>query len=461
MKNILVLGAGHVSRPLVKYLLARTPCRVTLASRSRDKVERILGGHPRGVPVQLQIEDDTALEELIRSADVIVSLVPYLYHVKVAELAIRHRVNVVTTSYVSPEMQALDEKARAAGVLILNEMGLDPGIDHMSAMQVIHRVQGAGGRVFLFSSCCGGLPAAEANTNPWGYKFSWSPRGVILAGRNAARYLKHGEVKEIPGPEVFHHRWLYHVEGVGLFETYANRDSLAYIDTYGLNGIENMFRGTIRYRGWCHTVRSLAKLTVLDDVPRTWKDGATYADFMDELLPNGGGPLVLRLANYLEVPLDDPLISRLEWAGLLSQRPIPDGPISPLDVLVHRLERLLGYQPWERDMIVLRHEFLAEWEGRRPRERIVSMLVDYGDPDGDSAMSRTVSLPAAIAARHIIEGDLDLSGVHIPVLPEIYVPVLQELGELGIRFEERAEQLLTTPFDGDQTPGASLQPFSD
>ena len=229
----------------------------------------------------------------------------------------------------------------------------------------------------------------------------------------------------------------------------------------GDNGIENMFRGTIRYRGWCHTVRSLAKLTMLDDAPRTWVDGATYADFMDELLPNGGGPLVLRLADYLEVPSDDPLISRLEWAGLLSQRPIPDGPISPLDVLVHRLERLLGYQPWERDMIVLRHEFLAEWEGRRPRERIVSMLVDYGDPDGDSAMSRTVSLPAAIAARHLIEGDLDLSGVHIPVLPEIYVPVLQELGELGIRFEERAEQLLTMPFDGDQTPGASLQPFND
>ena len=461
MKNILVLGAGHVSRPLVEYLLARTTCQLTLASRSRDKVDRILGGHPRGVAVQLRLEDSSALEELVRSADVVVSLVPYVYHVKVVELAIRHKVHVVTTSYVSPEMQALDEKARAAGVLILNEMGLDPGIDHMSAMQVIRRVQSNGGRIFHFSSCCGGLPAPEANTNPWGYKFSWSPRGVVLAGRNPARYLMQGAVKEIPGPQVFHHRWPYHVEGVGLFEIYANRDSLAYVSTYGLDGIDNMFRGTIRYRGWCHTIRSLAKLRMLDDVPRPWKGEATYADFMDELLPDGNGSLVLRLAAFLEVPSDDPLISRLEWAGLLSQRPIPDGPISPLDVLVHRLERLLGYQPWERDMIILRHEFLAEWEGRRPRERIVSMLVDYGDPNGDSAMSRTVSLPAAIATRLVVEGDLNLSGVHIPVLPEIYGPVLGELAEIGIHFEERTERLLTTPFDGDRTPGGSQQPFPE
>ena len=459
MKNILVLGAGLVSRPLVEYLLARTPCHVTLASRSREEIDGILGGQSRGIPVQLELDDSKSLEKLIRAADVVVSLVPYRYHVKIAELAIEHRVPVVTASYVSPEMRALDDKARAAGVLILNEIGLDPGIDHMSAMQVIHRVQSTGGKIFHFSSCCGGLPAQEANTNPWGYKFSWSPRGVILAGRNPARYLRHGEVQEIPGEEIFHHRWPYQVEGLGLFEIFPNRDALAYISTYGLEGIENMFRGTIRYRGWCHTVRSLAKLKMLDDAPRTWKDGATCADFLDELLPNGGGALVMRLADYLEVPVNDPLISRLEWTGLLSQRPIPEGPISPLDVLVHRLERLLGYQPWERDMVVLRHEFLAEWDGRRPEERIISILVSYGNPDGDSAMSRAVSLPAAIATRHILEGDLDLSGVHIPVLPEIYVPVMRELRELGIRCEERAERLVTTPFDGDRKSGSSLQPF--
>lgn len=376
-----------------------------------------------------------------------VSLVPYTWHVQVVKLAIQHRTHVITTSYVSAEMQALDAQARAAGICVLNEAGLDPGIDHMSAMQVIARVRSSGGRIVHFSSCAGGLPAPDANTNPWGYKFSWSPRGVILAGRNPARYLRDGEEVKIDGPRVFQSRWPYEVEGLGLFEIYPNRDSIPYIHLYNLHGIRNMFRGTIRYRGWCDTLGSLARLGMFDDAATEWPRGATFRDFLGTLLPDGDGPLEHRLADFLEIDLDAQLMARLEWSGLLSQRALPAGPIAPLDILVQRLETLLQYRPWERDMIVLRHEFLADWGERRPQERIIAQLVDYGVPDGDSAMSRTVSLPAAIAARLLVDGELRLTGVHIPVLPEIFTPILAELDELGIRFQERTRQVLTSPFD--------------
>lgn len=445
MKNVLILGAGLVSRPIVRYLLERTDRGIVVASRTVSKAKALIGGHPRGRAVAVNVEDDARVEALVKEAEVVVSLVPYTHHVRVAKMAIRHKAHVVTTSYVSPAMRELDKPARKAGVTILNEIGLDPGIDHMSAMQVIHRIQGSGGTVTHFSSCCGGLPAPEANTNPWGYKFSWSPRGVILAGRNPARFLRDGKVVEIPGPKLFANRWPYGVEGTGVFVIYPNRDSLPYVETYGLQGIRNMFRGTIRYPGWCETLKAIADLGLLDLEERSWPSGTTYASFLASFLKKGAGSLAERVAGKIGVRPDDPIVSRLEWAGLLSDRPIPETKASPLDVLSNRLLKMMAYAPGERDMILLRHEFVATWPDR-PSMRTICVLADYGEPFGDSSMARTVSLPAAIAVRLLLEKRIGMRGVHVPVLPDVYEPVMAELGALGIEFKEMSHVLLPGPF---------------
>ena len=447
MKNVLILGAGLVSRPIVRYLLERTDRTIVVASRTVSKAQALIGGHPRGKAVAVNVDNAAQVEKLVQAAEVVVSLVPYTHHVAVAKLAIKHGAHVVTTSYVSPAMHELDKPARKAGVALVNEIGLDPGIDHMSAMQVIHQIQNSGGTVTHFSSCCGGFPAPDANNNPWGYKFSWSPRGVILAGRNDAKFLRNGKVVEIPGPELFANRWPYGVEGVGLFVTYPNRDSLSYIDTYGLKGVQNMFRGTIRYPGWCETLKAIADLGLLDLEEREWAPGTTYASFMAGFLPKGkAGSLAERIAGKLGVAADDPIISRMEWAGLLSDRPVPEQKAPPLDVLANRLLKMMPYAPGERDMIILRHEFVASWPNR-PSARTVCVLVDYGQPFGDSSMARTVSLPAAIAVRLLLHKKLELTGVHVPVTPEIYEPVMAELGMLGIQFKETSHLLLPGPFD--------------
>ncbi|MGD8626679.1 MAG: saccharopine dehydrogenase C-terminal domain-containing protein, partial [Anaerolineae bacterium] len=247
MKKVLVLGAGLVSRPHVRYLLNVPEFQVTVASRTVSKAESLVEGHPRGKAVALNVKDEKALEDLIRQADLAVSMLPYTYHPLVAGLCVKHKKHMVTTSYVKEAMQALDGAARDAGVILLNEIGVDPGIDHMSAMKVIHDVEAKGGRIASFVSWCGGLPAPEANDNPLGYKFSWSPKGVLLAGRNPARFQKGGQVVEIPGEELFEHYWPVQIDGLGEFEGYPNRDSLPYTGVYDIAPDDWMFRGTLRY----------------------------------------------------------------------------------------------------------------------------------------------------------------------------------------------------------------------
>ena len=258
MKNVLVLGAGMVAGAHVRYLLNQGDFHVTVASRTLAKAQEIVAGHPRGLAVQLNSNDEAAMEKLIAQADLAVSLLPYAYHPTVAKFCVKHCVQMVTTSYVKDAMAQLDGPAKAAGVILLNEIGVDPGIDHMTAMRVIHGVQRGGGEITGFMSWCGGLPAPEANTNPFGYKFSWSPRGVLLAGKNSAHYLMDGEDVSVPAGEIFDHTWTVPVEVEGRvidFEGYPNRDSLPYMHAYGIDGARTMFRGTLRNAGWCRTLR--------------------------------------------------------------------------------------------------------------------------------------------------------------------------------------------------------------
>jgi saccharopine dehydrogenase-like NADP-dependent oxidoreductase len=438
MKNVLILGAGMVSRPIVRYILDQPGLHVTMASRTVSKAEKNINDHPNGKAIALNVSDEKALEKLVSESDLTVSLLPYTYHVKVADFCLKHKKHLVTTSYVSDAMKNLDSKAKKTGVILLNECGLDPGIDHMSAMRVIHDVEKKHGRIISFRSTTGALPAFEANNNPFGYKFSWSPRGVLLASRNPARWLEKGKEVSIPGEQLFENYKIQDVPGVGSFENYPNRDSVPYKEIYGLKDAETVYRGTFRMTGWCETIRKIVQLGWLNDKPVPGFSGTTYGDLTRFLIGmNTSGDLVKTAADYLDLKVYSTVIKRLEWLGLFSNEKLPDDRDTPLDYLnVLTLKKMLLGKD-ERDMIVMHHEFIAEYPSKK--EYITSTLVDYGAPGDDSAIARTVALPAAIAVKMILNGKIDLTGVHIPVVPEVYNPILNELEEIGIVFKEKIE----------------------
>ena len=436
MHKVLVLGAGLVSRPIVRYFLDNDGFDVTVATLYVEDARELIGERTDAVAAAVDVTDLAQLERWVGSADLVVSLVPFHLHAEVAKVAIAKRVNMVTTSYVSPAMRDLDAAARDAGVLLLNECGLDPGLDHMSAMRVIDRVQRDGGKILSFESCTGGLPAPEAADNPWRYKFSWSPRGVLVAGTNAARYLGDGVVREVPGAELFDHFWPYEVHGLGRFEVYPNRDSMPYCEIYGLRDTESMLRGTIRYPGWSRAMKVVADLGLLTLEPRAWPAGATYADMTTIRLGDGSGSPRERVARHFELPDDDNILERLSWAGLFDDEPLEQTHAAPIDLVAKHFEQRMRYAPGERDMVVMQHDFgVLLVDGRHERQQ--SQLIAYGDPAGFTATSRTVSWPAAIASRLVLERRLKLTGVQIPTQREIYEPLLAELESLGIVFRER------------------------
>lgn len=443
MKKVVVFGAGLVAGAHVKYLL-KCGFQVTVASRTVSKAKELVGDHPNGQAVAFDIEKegDERLGQIVAQHDLAVSLLPYIYHPRVAGACVRAGKHMVTTSYVKEEMRALDGAAKKAGITILNESGVDPGIDHMTAMKVILQVQKNGGKITSFTSYCGGLPAPEANTNPFGYKFSWSPRGVLLAGKNPARFRKDGKLVEIPGPELFANYWTVPVEVEGKlinFEGYPNRDSLPYAETYGITSTHTMFRGTLRNIGWCATLKKMIELGLLDEAERGDLAGLTYAQFMAKLIGKSTGDLKANLAARLDIASDSFIISNMEWLGLLSNEPLPAGPKSPIDILTADMLAKMQYAPGERDMLILQHEFLAEYPNRK--EKITSTMIDFGIPHGDTSMNRTVGLPAAVGVRLILEGKIKTAGVLVPVTPEIYLPVLEELQRLGLQFTEKTQVL--------------------
>jgi saccharopine dehydrogenase-like NADP-dependent oxidoreductase len=435
MKKILVLGAGMVSRPIVRYLLEIPDFHVVMASRTVSKAEKCIDCHPSGDAICLDCEDDSHLEELISNADIVVSLLPYVYHPKVAKLCIDHKKHMVTTSYVSPKIKELDSQTKKSGIILLNECGLDPGIDHMSAMKVIHDVEKNGGKIISFRSTTGALPSHEANNNPFGYKFSWAPRGVLLASKNPSQWLQDGKIVSFQGEQLFENYYLQDVLGIGTFENYPNRDSVPYKDIYGLKDAKTVYRGTFRMTGWCETMRKIVELGWLSENPVEKFEGKTYGDLTRFLIGiDSKKDLTKETADFLGLEVYSTVIKRLEWLGLFGDEPLPDNKNNPLDYLNVLTLKKMSLGKDERDMIVMHHEFLCEFPDRS--EYITSTLVDYGIPKGDSAVSRTVALPAAIAVKLILKGKINLSGVHIPVVSEIYDPILNELEEMDIKFKE-------------------------
>ncbi len=429
MKKVLVLGAGLVSRPLVHYLTDLDDIEVTVATRTVSKAESLVAGRERGKAVALNVKDDEALKSLIADHDIAVSLLPASEHPKVARLCIEAGKHMTTTSYISPQMKNLNEEAAAAGLTFINECGADPGIDHMSAMRVIHDAQSKGGKVVSFRSYCGGLPAPEANTNPIGYKFSWAPRGVLVAATSPARHMKDGEILDVPGNELFKKPEIVSVKDMGEFEGYPNRDSIPYIDMYGLKDVKTMFRGTLRNLGHCETWYHWVNLGLFDQSPRSDLDGLTYKRFMQGFV-DGAANLKAAVSSRIGTPPDHPAVEKLEWLGLFNESSISIKEGGNVDILAARMFEKCPFQKGERDMIVLQHDFVIEYADKT--EKAYSSLVDFGIPGGDSSMARMVSLPVAIATRMILEGHITERGVIAPVKPGVYNPILNELENLGI-----------------------------
>ncbi len=440
MKNILILGAGFVSRPGVNYLLKSGDLNITVADIMPERAKKLVDGYKNGKAVKLDINDSEKLDEIIRQNDMVVSLLPFTLHVKVAELCIKNNKNMATTSYVSEGMKKLDREVKSKGLLFLNELGVDPGIDHMSAKKIIDEIHDEGGKIVEFYSYTGGLPSPEDNDNPFGYKFSWSPKGVVLASRNSARFLENGKVVDIPGEELFLNYKTEIVEELGEFEVYPNRDSLMYRELYGLSDVETLIRGTYRYPGWCQTFKKIVDLGLVSDTPVDGISGITYSEMTAKSAGlNSTDNLKNKVADLCNLSPDSDVIKRLEWLGLFSNEVVTDHN-NYLDILSDLLKKKLFYKELEKDMLLMRHKLVVK-NRDGSKDLITSTLIDYGIPGGDSSMSRTVSFPLAISVKMMAEGKFDLTGVHIPVLKEIYLPVLEELESLGIKMVEKRTSL--------------------
>jgi saccharopine dehydrogenase-like NADP-dependent oxidoreductase len=384
------------------------------------------------------MNDEAQRHSEIQKADLVISMLPAHLHGKVAEDCVAFKRNLVTASYVSKEMQALNEEAKKAGIILLNEIGLDPGIDHMSAMQIIDKVKAEGEEITLFKSYCGGLVAPESNDNPWGYKFSWNPRNVILAGQATAQYIENGSYKYIPYNRLFIQTEPVVVEGYGSFDGYANRDSLSYRHPYGLDSIPTLLRGTLRSTGYCKAWNVFVKLGLTDDSYQIEKtSGMSYRDLLEAFLPFGEKSTRDKLTQFMGADMDAEVMAKLEWLGLFGDTKISLAQGSPAQLLQHLLESKWLLKPQDKDMIVMQHQFAIKNTQSVKSRILLSTLVVKGDDNVHTAMAKTVGLPMAIAARKIMNKQITLTGVQIPVMKAIYEPVLDELEALGIKFIEK------------------------
>jgi saccharopine dehydrogenase (NADP+, L-glutamate forming)/spermidine synthase len=428
---------------LVSYL-SQHNFYVIVANRTLENAQKLTQGIKNTEAKALDIETaegQRVLEEVVPQVDAVVSMLPYLFHIMAAKCAMKYKKHFFTTSYTTDAMRELNSIAVENGVVIINECGVDPGTDHMSAMRVIDHARQHGGKIVSFTSFCGGLPAPDSNDNPFGYKLSWAPRGVLLASRNDASFLRDGKDVFIPGKDLFDNFELVDIPGVGPLEAYPNRNSKQYIDIYGVHDTQTMLRGTFRYPGWCPTIKKMADLGYLDITERDIQ-GKTYLQLIKEKLGiTEDSQVRQKVAEIVHLPVDHKILDNIEWIGLFDNtKTVPQGVNTYLDALCALCKEKLRYAPGERDMLVMRHEFVVDYPDRT--ENVSSTLLDYGIPNGDSSMSRTVSLPVAIAVRLVLQGQIKLTGLQIPNIPELYNPILNELAAMGINFVERTDKVV-------------------
>lgn len=393
--------------------------------------------HPNARAIAFDIKNEEERRKLIRDHSLVISMLPAFMHGDVARDCVEAGVHLATASYVSAEIRALNDEAVSKNILLLNECGLDPGIDHASAMHILDRLKEQGAELLAFKSYCGGLVAPESNTNPWGYKFSWNPRNVILAGQGTAQYLEQGELKLLPYNRLFKQSEVVHIKGLGDFDAYANRDSISYIEAYGLQGIPTMLRGTLRQKGYCKAWNVLVRLGLTDDSTRlSHCNRYTYTDLLASLLPGSGGEIKSRLKQFMAGDWDPEIESMLESLDLFAHRKIELKEATPAQLLQHLLEDKWKLQALDKDMVVLQHQFSYRLPSEKAARLLRSSLVVIGKDQKQTAMALTVGLPLAITVKNLLCGKLKLSGIQIPTHKAIYEPLLKELEQEGLVFTE-------------------------
>jgi saccharopine dehydrogenase-like NADP-dependent oxidoreductase len=443
MSTIVVLGAGRSSAALIDYLLAHADAgdwRICVADLQPDLARERIHAHPRAEACLLDMNNESMARELIGRSDVVISLLPPHWHTQVARYCLDLKKHLITASYVSDEMRLLHADALNNNLLFLNECGLDPGIDHMSAMEVISRLTTSGGRIISFESFTGGLIAPSTDPgNPWRYKFTWNPRNVVMAGQGTARYLELGQLKFIPYSQLFRRITRVHVPGIGELEGYANRDSLMYREIYGLHDVNTLLRGTLRYPHFCSAWHVLVQLGVCDDTYEVSCGDLTHAGFVELFLPAGNRPVEERLCRWMGLDPDGYEMERLRWSGFFSAEPVGLERATPARITEHILNKRWALHTEDRDMIVMWHRFRYV-RGQQMFE-LQSSLVVEGRDAAHTAMATTVGLPLGIATRLLLEGRIVQRGVAVPVAEEIYRPVLEELKQYGIIFREEEVML--------------------
>ena len=447
MRKILLIGAGKSTSALIKYLKEKSneeKLQLIIGDLSLANAEKFAGDHPNTKAIQLDIFKADQRQEAIKNADIVISMLPARFHIEVAKDCVNFNKNLVTASYVSDEMQALDEEVKQKGLTFMNEIGVDPGIDHMSAMQVIDRIRAKGGKMLLFESFTGGLVAPESDTNLWNYKFTWNPRNVVVAGQGgAAVFMQEGKYKYIPYHRLFRRTEFLEVENYGRFEGLANRDSLKYRSVYGLDSIKTLYRGTLRRVGFSKAWNMFVQLGMTDDTyTLQGSEEMSYRDFVNSFLPYSPTDSVELKTRYnLKIDQDDVMWEKLLELDIFNRnKKIGIKNATPAQALQKILEEKWTLAPNDKDMIVMYHKFGYEIEGKT--NQIDSTMVHLGEDQTYTAMAKTVGLPVGIATLKILNKEITTTGVLRPITKEIYDPILKELAENGIVFKEKEREYL-------------------
>lgn len=441
MKRILIIGAGRSSSILIKYLEENSGIlgwEITVGDRDISLVKEKVSPSTRAIT--FDVFNENQLNTEVQAADIVVSMLPARFHPLVALSCLKHSRSMLSPSYESHEINEMKTRAKSQGILFLNEMGVDPGIDHMSAMQVIDRIKEQGHELLCFETFTGGLIAPESDNNPWHYKITWSPRSIVLSGQDGpACFIQEGTYKYIPYHRLFRRTEVIDIKGYGKFEGYANRDSLKYIEKYNLQGVPTVYRGTLRRPGFCRAWDVFVQLGATDDSYVMQNTGdMTYKEFINSFLYySREDPVRTKLYQYMHIDQDSDVREKLEWLGIFDDTKIGLQNATPAQILEHILCRKWALQPDDKDMLVIWHKFLYREKEKKNNTLQTSSLVVTGDDPVNTAMSKTVGLPLGIAAKMVLTGQIKLEGVYIPTIREIYDPVLRELAAHGITFREK------------------------
>jgi saccharopine dehydrogenase-like NADP-dependent oxidoreductase len=442
MKKILIIGAGRSSSVLIHYLEENSQkygWEITIGDNDLQSVQAKVSPSTRAI--NIDVFNEQQLHEEVQVADIVVSMLPARFHPVVALACLKYSKSLLTASYVSPEISDMETRAKAQGILFLNEMGVDPGIDHMSAMRIINRIKEQGHDLKCFESFTGGLMAPESDNNPWNYKITWNPRNVVLAGQGGpACFIQEGKFKYIPSHRLFRRTEVIDIEGYGKFEGYANRDSLKYIDKYNLQGVPTVYRGTLRRPGYCRAWDVFVQLGATDDsYTMNNTEEMTYKEFINSFLYySKEDPVKTKLYQYMHIDQDSDVREKLEWLGIFSDTKIGLKNATPAQVLEQIITRKWVLEPGDKDMLVMWHKFIFKEKNLEKPTLLTSSLVVIGDDPVNTAMAKTVGLPLAIATKMVLTGQIQLTGVHIPTVKEVYEPILKELENYGVVFREKS-----------------------